>query len=89
MLKADYWFKPVFVWDGFSDYCLERMLVIRRNKTSKGFEYKYSLTNAKEGDYLHMRLARMQGQRFFIEQAFRDCKQEIGMSQYQVRGWLA
>jgi SRSO17 transposase len=89
VLKADYWFKPVFVWDGFNDYCLERMLVIRRNKTSKGFEYKYSLTNAKEGDYLHMRLACMQGQRFFIEQAFRDCKQEIGMSQYQVRGWLA
>ena len=31
----------------------------------------------------------MQGQRFFIEQSIRDPKQEIGMSQYQIRGWLA
>ena len=88
-LEADYWFKTVYVWDGFNDYGQERMLVVRRNETSKGFEYKYSLTNALEGTFLHIRLARMQGQRFFIEQAIKDSKQEVGMSQFQVRGWLA
>jgi len=31
----------------------------------------------------------MQAQRYFIEQSFRDAKQEVGMSKYQVRGWLA
>ena len=31
----------------------------------------------------------MQSQRFFIEQSFRDAKQEAGMSSYQVRGWRA
>jgi len=88
-LEADYWFKTVYVWDGFSDYSQERLLVVRRDKVRKGFDYKYSLTNALEGTFLHVRLARMQGQRFFIEQSIKDSKQEIGMSQYQIRGWLA
>ena len=88
-LKAHFWFKTVYVWDGFEDQSRERMLIIRRDTCSKSFEYKYSLTNATEGTFLHVRLARMQGQRFFIEQSIKDSKQEVGMSQYQVRGWLA
>ena len=31
----------------------------------------------------------MQGQRYFVERAFRDAKQELGMDQYQVRGYKA
>ena len=31
----------------------------------------------------------MQSQRYFVERSFQDAKQEMGMSQYQVRGWLA
>ena len=34
-------------------------------------------------------LVQMQSQRYFVERSFQDAKQEIGMSQYQVRGWLA
>ncbi len=34
-------------------------------------------------------LFQIHGQRYFIESAFEDAKQEAGMSQYQVRGWLA
>jgi SRSO17 transposase len=34
-------------------------------------------------------LVRTQAQRYFIERGFEDAKQEAGMSQYQVRGWLA
>jgi hypothetical protein len=30
-----------------------------------------------------------QAQRFYIEQSFREAKQNIGMYEYQVRGWLA
>jgi SRSO17 transposase len=29
----------------------------------------------------------MQGQRFWIEQAFADAKGSLGMAQYEVRGW--
>ena len=35
------------------------------------------------------RLAYMQAQRYFVERAFRDAKQELGMDQYQVRGYAA
>ena len=29
----------------------------------------------------------MQAQRFWIERAFQDAKSELGMAQYEVRGW--
>lgn len=29
----------------------------------------------------------MQAQRFYIERAFEDAKSELGMAQYEVRGW--
>lgn len=31
----------------------------------------------------------MLSQRYFVERCFQDAKQEAGMSEYQVRGWLA
>jgi hypothetical protein len=30
----------------------------------------------------------MLSQRYFVERCFQDAKQEAGMSEYQVRGWL-
>ena len=35
------------------------------------------------------RLARLQGQRHFIERALQDGKSELGMAQYQARQWSA
>jgi SRSO17 transposase len=34
-------------------------------------------------------MVKMQAQRYFIERSFQENKQDIGMSEYQVRGWLA
>lgn len=31
----------------------------------------------------------MQAQHYFVERAFQECKTDIGMSDYQVRGWKA
>jgi hypothetical protein len=33
------------------------------------------------------RLASMQGQRYFVERALEDAKQQGGFGEYQVRGW--
>ena len=47
---------------------------------------KYSLSNAPLDTALE-RLAYMQGQRYFIERALEDAKQQGGLGEYQVRGW--
>jgi hypothetical protein len=78
------------VWDGSSSYYSERILIIRVTVTKDGKrEYKYALSNAKENEFTTEELVRMQSQRYFVERSFQDAKQEAGMSQYQVRGWLA
>ena len=47
---------------------------------------KYSLSNASPETPLE-RLAYMQGQRYFVERALEDAKQQGGFGEYQVRGW--
>ena len=51
-------------------------------------ERKYFLSNAEEGVSL-ARLARLKGDRYWIERCFQDGKTSAGMADYQVRGWLA
>jgi len=79
----------VFTWDGKSDECRVRKLIVRRKKTQNDYEIKYAFTNAFDDEFSLEELIKMQSQRFFIEQSFRDAKQEAGMSSYQVRGWRA
>jgi SRSO17 transposase len=81
--------KKVYTWEkGAATYC-ERLLVIRKTNTMNGMEIKYAFSNALEGQYTTTELVQMQSQRYFVERSFQDAKQEMGMSQYQVRGWLA
>lgn len=47
---------------------------------------KYSLSNAAPDTPIE-RLAYMQGQRYFVERALEDAKQQGGLGEYQVRGW--
>jgi SRSO17 transposase len=47
---------------------------------------KYSLSNAAPDTPVE-RLAYMQGQRYFVERALEDAKQQGGLGEYQVRGW--
>ncbi len=49
---------------------------------------KYSLSNAAETVPLQ-RLAYMQRQRYWIERAFQEGKNEAGMDEYQARSWQA
>jgi len=81
--------RKVWIWDGVSAKAKERLLVVRKTRTPNGVEIKYALTNAKETEYSWLELVQMQSQRYFIERAFQESKQELGMSEYQIRGWLA
>lgn len=83
-LRAAIWVRPVWLWDQRTEHQAQaRLLIIRRDADGS---FKYSLSNSP-ADTSWERLAYMQGQRFFIERAFEDAKSELGMAQYEVRGW--
>jgi SRSO17 transposase len=83
-LRADIWVQEVWLWNPRAEHrARRRMLVARRDADGS---FKYSLSNAP-ADTPWARLAYMQAQRFFIERAFEDAKSELGMAQYEVRGW--
>jgi len=89
-LDAEIWVKKVYTWDGISPDCSAELLVVRKTKTENGtIEYKCSLSNAEEEKYSWLELAQVQAQRYFVERSFQEAKQQAGMSEYQVRGWLA
>ena len=83
-MRVRVWVRRVWVWDGArQDRVRERLLIVRREADGT---HKYSLSNAP-ADTPWEKLAHMQGQRFFIERAFEDAKSELGMAQYELRGW--
>ena len=94
-LKADIHVKEIFTWDENTDKILKELLVIRRIKKEGKreeedlYEYKYSLSNVEYDKYSWLQLGQVQAQRYFVERGFQDAKKEMGMSEYQVRGWLA
>jgi SRSO17 transposase len=69
--------------------CIKRTLIIRKTKENKKDKISYSLSNGSLEDYSLETLVGYQAQRFYIEQSFKEAKQNIGMCDYQVRGWLA
>ena len=89
MLKGQFHFQKVFVWDKNINSVEERLLVISKRQTKNGEEIKYSFTNASLAQYTEKALAQMQAQRFFIEHNFKEQKQIIGLDQFQTRKWLS
>lgn len=88
-LKGKYHFTKVFIWNKTRDTIERRLLVIRKTKTKKGLEIKYSFTNANLEQYTEKVIAYMQAQRFFVEHCIKESKQVLGMSQFQTRKWQA
>lgn len=82
-MKVRIWVKTVWQWDGKSAQARRRLLVVRQEADGS---FKYSLSNASAQTSWE-RLGKMQGQRFWIERAFQDAKSELGMAQYEIRGW--
>lgn len=62
----------------------ECWLIIRKDDGEK--EIKYQLSNAPEDTNIE-KLGQMSASRYWIERALQDAKGELGMADYQVRGW--
>lgn len=82
-LRAPIMVRSVWLWDGKTEKARQRLLVVRKEADGS---FKYSLGNLP-ADTSWEKLALMQAQRFWIEQAFKEAKGELGMAQYEVRGW--
>jgi SRSO17 transposase len=79
--------RRVWLWDGQEARAHAWHLIVRREITARE-EIKYSLSNAPLTTTA-TRLARMQGQRYWVERAFQDGKSQAGLDHYQARGWRA
>lgn len=79
--------KEVFIDE--NGVCRKMTLIIRKTKEHKSERIHYILSNGSLDRYTVGQLAGYQCSRFYIEQSFREAKQNIGMCEYQIRGWLA
>jgi hypothetical protein len=86
-LQVDIAHRRVWLWDGAEAQARCWHLIVRREVGSPK-TVKYSLSNAP-ADTTPLQLARMQGQRYWVERAFEDAKGQCGLADYQVQGWLA
>lgn len=79
----------VWVWDGKEERPHAwHIIVRRRGHDEKKPDDKYTLSNAP-GNLSTKKLTWYQSQRYKVEQSFQEAKQELGMDDYQVRGWRA
>ena len=84
-LRVDIAHRRVWAWDGEEERPRCWHLIVRREVGSVK-TIKYTLSNAPADTPL-LRLAQMQGQRYWVERAFEDAKGECGLADYQALGW--
>ena len=79
--------KKVWIWKkGTLEIEAAELLISRKLDKS---EVKYSLCNEPKGELsVEVALCR-QMQRYWIERGFQEIKEQLGLPQYQVRGWKA
>jgi len=79
--------KKVWIWKKGTLEIEEAELLISR-KTDQT-EVKFSLCNAPQGELSVETALFRQMQRYWIERGFQEIKEQLGLHQYQVRGWKA
>lgn len=85
-LRLEVHLVTVWMWDGEEAQARQRTVLITKTigRTPK---IKYSLSNGALTAYTPQEYAYFQAQRYWVERCFDDAKNELGMSDYQVRKW--
>ncbi len=78
----------VWHWNGEEKVARPRTLVITRTD-DKNPKIKFSFSNGGVNEYSREEYAYFQCSRYWVERCFDDAKNELGLSGYQVRKWLA
>jgi SRSO17 transposase len=86
-LKLEVHVVDVWVWNGQEDQARRRTLVISKTQDKKP-KLRYSFSNGKSDEYTNKEYAYFQAQRYWVERTFDDSKNELGMSDYQIRKWI-
>jgi len=84
-VRVKVWARQVWWWPRGESQVRRWWLVVREEPDGS---FKYTFCNGP-GNMSLKRLARLQGQRHFIERSLEDGKSHLGMAQYQARKWLA
>jgi SRSO17 transposase len=79
----------VWVWNGKEPKAHKRTVTIRKTIGKQGeiVDTKYSLSNGTLKEHPLENFAFFQAQRYWVKRSFDDGKNELGMSDYQVRKW--
>jgi SRSO17 transposase len=78
----------VWHWDNTEAKARQRILVITKTE-EKNPKIKYSFSNGSQEQYSNKEYAYFQCNRYWVERCFDDTKNELGLSGYQVRKWIA
>ena len=78
--------KEIWTWDGKSSKAKKRVLIFTKTTELKP-KVKYSISNGDIEAYSHGEYAYFVSQRYWVERSFDNAKNELGMSDYQIRKW--
>lgn len=76
----------IWTWDGKSEKAKKKVLIITKT-TDKKPKIKYSISNGNLDEHTHKEYAYFVSQRYWVERSFDNAKNELGMSDYQIRKW--
>lgn len=86
ILRRDVYKREVWTWNVKDEKARKRTVIITKT-IAKVPEIKYSFSNGDVDQFTHQEYAYFVCQRYWVERTFDDAKNELGLSDYQVRKW--
>jgi len=85
-LKLKVYKLSVWYWNKKDDKAIKRTIIITKTLDKKP-KIKFSVSNGDVDEYSCKQYAYFVSQRYWVERTFDNAKNELGMSDYQIRKW--